>query len=78
MNVSVKCFATLAEADRCDYRESRSFELPADADMKTLIKKLDIPEEKVELIFVNGKRAASGVKLSEGDQVGIFPAVGGM
>jgi sulfur-carrier protein len=78
MKVNVKCFATLSEAGHCDYRDSLVTTLDDGADVKDLVTHLGLPKDKVEIIFVNGKKVESGEKLSEGDRVGLFPAVGGM
>jgi len=78
MEIKVKCFATLSEAGHCDYHDSRVTEMDKDTSVKDLITKLGLPHDKVEIIFVNGKKVDSGTVLSDGDQVGFFPAVGGM
>jgi len=78
MKINVKCFATLSEAGHCDYKDSRVTELDENADVNELIIKLGLPQNKVEIIFVNGKRVDSNQTLSDGDRVGFFPAVGGM
>ena len=78
MNVNVKCFATLSETGECDYRDSSAYELNADANVKTLVDRLGMPAEQVEIIFVNGRKVDLNAKLSDGDRVGLFPAVGGM
>ena len=42
-----------------------------------LVKGLELPADMVKLIFVNSRRAALDTPLANGDQVGIFPPVGG-
>ncbi len=78
MKVQVKCFATLSETGHCDYRDSRTSELDEKADVKKLMTNLGLSEDKVEIIFVNGKRVEASEMLFDGDRVGLFPAVGGM
>jgi len=78
MNVSVKCFATLSDADTCDFHGGRSHAIEAGATVDFLLKRLAIPEDDVKLIFVNGMQAEMGTRLSEGDRVAFAPAVGGM
>jgi molybdopterin converting factor small subunit len=78
MKINIKCFATLSEAGHCDYKDSRVTELDENADVNELIAQLGLPQNKVEIIFVNGKRVDSNHTLSDGDRVGFFPAVGGM
>lgn len=78
MKVNVKCFSTLADAEACDYKDTTEYELQAGATPVQLMEKLNISPDQVKLIFVNGKRATPETQLSEGDQVGLAPAVGGM
>ena len=78
MNIGLKCFATLAEADKCDYKNSTPKALPDGSTIRNLLSKEAIPEKDVKLIFVNGQQAALDTVLHDGDQVGLGPAVGGM
>ena len=78
MNVNVKCFASLSVTGECDYMESSVQEINADDSVKTLVDRLGMPAEKVEIVFVNGRKSDLNAKLSDGDRVGLFPAVGGM
>ena len=78
MNIGLKCFATLAEADKCDYNGSTSKTLPDGSSVRKLLIQAAINEKDVKLIFVNGQQAALDTVLHDGDQVGLAPAVGGM
>lgn len=78
MKINVKCFATLSEDGHCDYKDSKETQLKNDADVSDLITHLGLQKDKVEIVFVNGIKVGVDQKLSEGDQVGLFPAVGGM
>ncbi|MFX4261090.1 MoaD/ThiS family protein [Pelotomaculum propionicicum] len=44
---------------------------------RELLKKLNIPEEKVFTFLVNGVHKNFEVTLNDGDRVSLFPAVGG-
>lgn len=44
---------------------------------RELLKKLDIPEDKVFTFLVNGVHKNFEVTLNDGDRVSLFPAVGG-
>lgn len=44
---------------------------------RELLKKLNIPEEKVYTFLVNGAHKNFEVTLNDGDRVSLFPAVGG-
>lgn len=78
MNINLKCFATLAEADKCDYKSSTPKTLAEGSTVRGLLPHAAIPEKDVKLIFVNGQRAALDTVLHDGDQVALAPAVGGM
>ena len=87
MKVYVRLFATLVqsvpEAVLARYprgiRAGFSFEigLPEGSTLADLVAHLDLPREEVKVTFVNGRAQESDYLLAPGDQVGIFPAVGG-
>jgi sulfur carrier protein ThiS len=86
MKVYVKLFATLIrsvpDALRACYPEIRSgtrltIEVPEGSTLNDLVTDLDLPREEVKVVFVNGRSQPLEHRLSPGDEVGIFPAVGG-
>jgi molybdopterin converting factor small subunit len=40
--------------------------------------RINVAEDQVKLVFINGKKAEASARLADGDQVGLFPPVGGM
>jgi len=42
-----------------------------------LLRRLDVPLEKVKIIFLNGIHASGNETLRDGDRVGVFPPVAG-
>jgi len=56
MNIGLKCFATLAEADKCDYKNSTPKALPDGSTIRKLLSKEAIPEKDVKLISSTGSR----------------------
>jgi len=78
ITVQVKLFATLRH-----YRpglgigEPFPVTLPAGATVEQLIAQVGLPTEEVKTVFVNGLFRGREYVLAEGDQVGIFPPVGG-
>jgi molybdopterin synthase sulfur carrier subunit len=78
ITVQVKLFATLRRV-RPNVPMGQSFpvELPQRATVADLIAELDLPEEEVKLVFVNAHFREWDHVLSEGDEIGIFPPVGG-
>jgi sulfur carrier protein ThiS len=78
ITVQVKPFATLRRHfPELGIGEALSVRVPGDATVEQLLNKLDLPDDHVKVVFVNGTVRTRGHPLSEGDEVGIFPPVGG-
>ncbi len=78
MKVHLKCFATLAEGDVCDFRESAQNEIAAGETVNALVERLGLPKKDIKIIFINNKVAGFDTVLKDGDQVALSPPVGGM
>ena len=78
MRVCVKLFATLGRYYG-DARLGASFEveLPAGAAVGDLVRRLNLPRDQVKVTFVNGRARPTDWPLEPGDEVGIFPPIGG-
>lgn len=79
MRIRVKLFATLGQYAPVSGLPGTPFEvdLPEGASLSTLIEQIHVPAETVKIAFVNGIVQEPEFALSEGDDVGIFPPVGG-
>lgn len=78
ITVQVKLYATLRRhVPDLDVGEAMPVELSEDATVGSLLEKLELPEEQVKVTFVNGTVRKEDYRLSDGDEVGIFPPVGG-
>ncbi len=78
MIVHVRLFATLRrQYPDLGIGESMPVELPDGATIGQLIEHLRLPAAKVKIVFVNGITQNPEHVLNDGDQVGVFPAVGG-
>lgn len=73
MQIRIKCFATLSDHTP----EGGLMQLPAAATVASALSLVGLEEKDVKLIFVNSKSAGLDTVLADGDQLGIFPAVGG-
>jgi sulfur-carrier protein len=73
ITITLKCYATLATY--CP--QEGTVTVPGPMDLTALMARLGVPAEEVKLIFVNGKRVNPDRVLVDGDQVGLFPPVGG-
>jgi len=78
MKVDLKCFSTLVNPDTCDFRESTSYVLSDNQTLEDLVQRAGISREDVKIAFVNSRIVDMDTVLSDGDQVGLAPTVGGM
>jgi molybdopterin converting factor small subunit len=78
MKVRVKLFATLSRY-RQNERAGTPFEieLTETATLQDLIGQLKIPAEETRITFVNGIIQEPDCRLKDGDEVGLFPPIGG-
>jgi len=79
MRVTVKLFATLKEYAPVQGLSGTPFDLevPDTATLGDIIEILKLPVEEVKIPFVNGIVKSFDWKLNPGDDLGIFPPVGG-
>ncbi len=78
MRLRVKLFATL-DKFRPDAAGGTPFEIHVEdgATVQDVIHKLGLPDEVVRTVFVNGRSRPRDWQLSDGDELGIFPPIGG-
>ena len=73
MQIRIKCFATLSDHTP----EGGLMHLPAAATVASALSAVGLEEKDVKLVFVNSKSVGLDTVLADGDQLSIFPAVGG-
>ena len=78
MKVNLKCFSKLVNPDTCNFNESTLYELADGEGIENLIQRAGIAKEDVSIAFVNSRVVDLDTILSDGDRVGLAPAVGGM
>ena len=78
MKVKVKCFSTLVNDEKCNYQDSTMYELDDGQTVEDLVQRAGVDREKVKIAFVNNRNVDFDTVLSNGDRVGLAPAVGGM
>ena len=78
MKVELKCFAKLVNPGTCDFKESTTYELDDDHTVVHLLERAGIARDDVKIAFVNSQVVDLDTALSDGDKVGLAPAVGGM
>jgi sulfur carrier protein ThiS len=73
MKVELNLYASLARF----VPRTGSLEVGEDTTILGLLRRLDVPLDKVKIIFLNGIHASGTETLREGDRVGVFPPVAG-
>lgn len=74
IKIELKLFVTLSEYLP---ESGEHVEILENSNLNDLISFLDIPDDSVKLIFVNGKMQNRNYILAHNDRVGLFPPVGG-
>ena len=74
IKIDIKLFVTLAAYAP---ENADNYTVQVGTTVEMLIKELNIPEDTVKLIFVNGRKQDASYMLQSGDRVGLFPPVGG-
>ena len=79
MKVEINLFASLARyiPDKTGSHGNRMLDVGEGTTIIEILKGLDVPFDKVKVIFLNGLHATGDETLKEGDRVGVFPPVAG-
>jgi molybdopterin converting factor small subunit len=78
ITIQVKLFATLRRYyPNLGIGEMLTVELPDGGTVDQLMEQLRLPADQVKVVFVNGVVRDGSHPLADGDEVGIFPPVGG-
>ena len=78
MKVQLKCFASLPEKYECDYTDGVEYEIRPGDTVEQFASRINISEEDIKLIFINGKKVDKTTVLNDGDRLAFAPATGGM
>jgi molybdopterin converting factor small subunit len=74
MKVALKCFANLADPDKCDFKDGTAYELDDGQTVGQLVQIAGIDSNDVSIVFINSRVANLDTVLSEGDRVALTPA----
>jgi molybdopterin converting factor small subunit len=78
MQVRVKLYASLSRHyGKVAAGVPFEIDLPESAMIVDLVNRLELPKEEVKLFFVKGRARPIDWPLEPGDEVGIFPLIGG-
>ena len=78
MKVNLKCFSKLVNEETCDYKDSTPYELDDGQSVEDLVSRAGLVKEDIKIVFVNSRKVDFDTVLTDGDQVGLAPSVGGM
>jgi molybdopterin synthase sulfur carrier subunit len=78
MHINVRVFASLKRY-LSEERAKGAFDLdvPDGASLEDVVRLVGLPAAEVKVTFVNGRTEELSYLLREGDEVGIFPPLGG-
>ena len=74
VHIQIKLYANLNEFTPAG---ADNYALDQGATVAELLDKLNIPQDKVRLIFINNLKGELNSVLEGGERVGIFPPIGG-
>ena len=78
MKIEINLYATLSRyASDVSRLQDGIIKVKDHISVRELLKSLNIPVESVKLIFINGVHGKLDAMLKDGDQLGLFPAIGG-
>lgn len=78
IDVQVKLFATLRRHfPKLGIGEAMTVALPDKSTVRQLLKEMNLPDDQIQVVFVNGTVQKREYPLNDGDEIGIFPPVGG-
>ncbi|MEN6321251.1 MAG: MoaD/ThiS family protein [Syntrophaceae bacterium] len=79
MKIEVNLFASLARymRDKTGIQGSRLLEIEEGTTIIDILTRMEVPLDKVKILFLNGIHATGDEVLKEGDRVGVFPPVAG-
>ncbi len=75
MKVDLKCFDKLENPEKCESKESITYELEDGQNVGALVEAAGIKKEDIKIIFVNNHVADFETVLDEGDRIGLAPTV---
>jgi sulfur carrier protein ThiS len=79
MKIELRLFASLARympVKTCSNGD-QTMEIAEGTTIIDILRRLEVPLDKVRVIFLNGLHATGEEILKEGDRVGVFPPVAG-
>ena len=73
MKIELNLYASLARS----VPRTGPVEVDGETTILGLLQRLNVPMDRVKIIFLNGIHASGNETLHEGDRIGVFPPVAG-
>ncbi len=73
MKIKLKLFATL----RDERFAENEFEVENGSDINFLLRKFNLKQDEVPIVFINGRHADYTTKINDSDEIAFFPPIGG-
>ena len=79
MKIELNLFASLAQyaPDKTGGHGRQIMEVAEGTTIMGVLKSMELPIDKIKMIFVNGLHSSGDEVLKDGDRVGVFPPVAG-
>ena len=74
MKIALKCFASLADPNACDFYDGIDYQLEDGQTVEQLVQLAGFNSDDVASVYVNSRIANLDTVLSEGDRVALKPA----
>ena len=74
MKIALKCFASLADPNACDFYDGINYQLEDGQTVEQLIQLAGFNSDDVVSVYVNNRIANLDTVLSEGDRVALKPS----
>jgi molybdopterin converting factor small subunit len=75
MKITLKTYASLRQYTNGE--TTLELELPQGSKITDVLKRIQIPNDEIKNIMVNGKRSKKDKILKDGDRVALFPPIAG-
>jgi sulfur-carrier protein len=73
MHIKIRLYASL----RKDHAPEEHVEVPVGTTIMSLIEMLGVDAPTVTLVFINGRHADFLTEIHDGDEIALFPPIGG-
>jgi molybdopterin synthase sulfur carrier subunit len=77
MQVKLQVYASLAEDTEMDVADNYGFQIEPGTTVSQLLQEAGINQRDVRIVMINNKQADLDTEVRDGDEIGVFPSMGG-